>query len=140
MARPRSTQRRLLGFVKPYRLTVAVAVVACAMAAAAAAFYAYLIGPLLKAVLTGEAARLGPLSLERADLPLLVPLLVLGVALVKSAAQFLQSGLMQATGQKVMADIRGAIHARLLELPPSFYEHRHSGELLSRFTSDVAQV
>ena len=47
---------------------------------------------------------------------------------------------MQRLGQRVMADLRGFLYSRLLAQPPAFFERRHSGELLSRFTSDVPLV
>src|SRR5512141_1331035 len=49
---PNGTYRRLLRSLRPYRATAAAAMGASSVAAAAAALYAYLIGPLLKAVLT----------------------------------------------------------------------------------------
>ncbi|HVE81302.1 MAG TPA: ABC transporter ATP-binding protein [Myxococcales bacterium] len=113
---------------------------ASSVAAAATALYAYLIGPLLKAVLTEGPLELGGVAVERGDLALVFPAAIVGVAVVKALAQWLQGGWMQSVGQKVMADLRRDLHADLLELPPRFYEERHSGELLSRLTADVAQV
>jgi subfamily B ATP-binding cassette protein MsbA len=122
--------RRLLGYLAPYRMGVAVACAASVVSAAAAAVYAWLIGPLLKAVLQGGGA----------ELLWKLPLGVVALAAVKAGAQWLHTGLMQATGQRVMADLRRQLYDRLLHLPPRFFASRHSGELLSRFTSDVASV
>jgi subfamily B ATP-binding cassette protein MsbA len=47
---------------------------------------------------------------------------------------------MQRLGQRVMADLRGFLYGRLLAQPPAFFERRHSGELLTRFTSEVPLV
>lgn len=140
MAPSPGTYRRLLGYLAPYRGLAALALLASSVAAGAAAFYAYLIGPLLKAVLTGAAVRLGPYTVEGEELLSTFPLAVVGVAVVKAGAQWLHGGLTQAVGQKVMSDLRRDLYARMLELPPGFYEARHSGELVSRFTADVAQV
>ncbi len=109
------------------------------VSAAAAAAYAYLVGPLLTALLQGGRASAGPLSLDGGALTSL-PLLVVAMAVVKALAQWLHGGLMGAVGQRVMADLRGSLYDKLLALPPRWFESRHSGELLSRFTSDVAQV
>ena len=49
--------RRLLAFVRPFRLRLAAAVLASLCFAAATALYAWLIGPLLKMLLTGEASK-----------------------------------------------------------------------------------
>ncbi|HYV45460.1 MAG TPA: ABC transporter ATP-binding protein [Myxococcaceae bacterium] len=137
---PKGTYRRLLRSLKPYRATAAAAAVASAIAAAAAGLYAYLIGPLLKAVLTQGPVELGGVAVERKDLVVVFPLAIVAVAALKAVAQWLQGGWMQSAAQRGMADLRRDLHAHLLELPPRFYEERHSGELLSRLTADVAQV
>jgi subfamily B ATP-binding cassette protein MsbA len=130
--------RRLLGYARPYRGAIALAVLAAAASGAAAALYAYWVGPLLKAVLTQTPAQLGGRALDPSDFA--VPALVVAIAAFKAGAQFLQNGLMQSAGQKMISKLRCDLYGRLLQLPPRFFEERHSGELLSRFTSDVAQV
>nr|WP_254360479.1 ABC transporter ATP-binding protein [Corallococcus exiguus] len=109
-------------------------------AAAATAAYAWIVGPLLRAVLTGAPVTVAGMTLAPEALLSRLPLLVVAVALVKATAQFLQGGLMQRLGQRVMADLRGFLYGRLLAQPPAFFEQRHSGELVSRFTSDVPLV
>lgn len=42
--------------------------------------------------------------------------------------------------QKVLLDIRRDLHAKLLELPVSFYDRRKSGDIASRVIEDVASV
>ncbi|MBM4381104.1 MAG: ABC transporter ATP-binding protein, partial [Deltaproteobacteria bacterium] len=136
----RSTYLRLLGHVRPHRGRLGLAVLASAAAAGATSLYAWLLGPLVQAVLApGEVQVLGR-TVDRAALGWGLPLAVVGVSAAKAAAQFLQNGLMSDVGQAVMAGLRRQLYGRLLHLPPSFFSARHSGELLSRFTADVAQV
>ncbi len=135
-----ATFRRLLAYVAPYRSRVLLGLAAALVGATATALYAYLVGPLLRAVLTEAKVQWGPWSIERGDLAWKLPLIVTGLAVLKAAAQFLQMGWTHATAQSVTADIRRDLFARLLELPPRYFEARHSGELLSRFTADVARV
>lgn len=135
-----STYWRMLGYLLPHRTAVGVSLCASAVAAGAAAAYAYLAGPLLKALLAGSAVELGLVSLDRKDLTLWLPLMVGAVATAKALAQYLHGGLTSAVGQRVMAALRKELYARLLALPPGFFARRHSGELLSRFTADVAVV
>ncbi len=132
--------RRLLRYARPHRAAIGCAIAASAASAGAAALYAFLVGPLLKAVLTKSAVQVAGLSIDRTDLSTALPAMVIAVAAFKATAQLIQNGLMQATGQKIISRMRGDLYAHLLELPPSFYEQRHSGELLSRFASDIAQV
>ncbi|MCP3168801.1 ABC transporter ATP-binding protein [Myxococcus qinghaiensis] len=132
--------RRLLGYLRPYRRLLAAGVCASLVAAAATSAYAWVVGPLLRAVLTDQPVTVAGVSLPGDVLLRRLPLVVVALALVKAFAQFLQGGLMQRLGQRVMADLRGFLYGRLLGQPPAFFERRHSGELLSRFTSDVPLV
>ncbi|NOJ92963.1 ABC transporter ATP-binding protein [Corallococcus coralloides] len=132
--------RRLLGYLSPYRRLLLAGTLASLTAAAATAAYAWIVGPLLRAVLTGAPVTVAGMTLAPEALLSRLPLLVVAVALMKATAQFLQGGLMQRLGQRVMADLRGFLYGRLLAQPPAFFEQRHSGELVSRFTSDVPLV
>lgn len=132
--------RRLLGYLRPYRGLLAAGVGTSLVAAAATSAYAWVVGPLLRAVLTQEPITVAGVSLPGDALLERLPWLVVLVACVKATAQFLQGGLMQRLGQRVMADLRGFLYARLLGQPPTFFERRHSGELLTRFTSEVPLV
>ena len=95
--------RRLWGLLRPYRLRVALALVAACVSAAAAAGYAWLVGPLLKGVLLGGTVQLGPVELQTSVWRWVLPAAVMAAALVKALAQFLQTGWMQAVGQRVLA-------------------------------------
>lgn len=132
--------RRLLGYLRPYWRLLIAGLGASVLAAAATSGYAWLVGPLLRAVLTGEAVTVAGLRLPPDEMLRRLPLLLVAVAVVKATAQFLQGGWMQRLGQRVMADLRGFFYSRLLTQPPAFFERRHSGELLSRFTADVPLV
>jgi subfamily B ATP-binding cassette protein MsbA len=132
--------RRLLGYLRPYRGLLAAGVCASLVAAASTSAYAWLVGPLLRAVLTGAPVELAGLTLPGERLLGVLPLLVVAVAALKALAGFLQGGWMQRLGQRVMADLRAWLYARLLAQPPAFFEQRHSGEVLTRFTADVPLV
>ncbi len=136
----REVYRRLLAYVRPHAGRVAAASVAALAAAAAASAYAYLLGPLIEAVLLDRPVTLARRAFSAAELRWALPLAVMAVATVKALGQLLQSTWMQRVGQRVVAALRRDLYARLLQLPPRFFATRHSGELLSRFTADVAQV
>ena len=132
--------RRLLGYARPQRVAIGCAIGAAGLSAAAAALYAYLIGPLLRAVLIKAPAQVAGFEIEQSHLGFAMPAALVAIATLKAGAQFIQNGLMQGAGQQVMARLRRDLYGHLLQLPAAFFEQRHSGELLSRFTSDVAQV
>ena len=132
--------RRLLGYLRPYRRLLVCGVSASLAAAAATSGYAWLVGPLLHAVLTGTPVVLAGFTLPGEQLLGVLPVLVVALAALKATAGFLQGGWMQRLGQRVMADLRAFLYARLLSQPPAFFERQHSGELLTRFTADVPLV
>jgi len=43
-------------------------------------------------------------------------------------------------GERVVADLRRAVFARLLDLSPAFYDNARTGEVLSRLTADTTQI
>ncbi len=135
-----STIARLLALLRPSALRVAGALLAAAVSAAAAGAYAWMIGPLLRGVLVGDRADLGPLGLAGSLGRWALPAALVAVAVVKSVAQLLQTGWMQTAGQRALASLRSGLYAHLLSLPPAKHEARASGDVLSRLTADVVQV
>jgi subfamily B ATP-binding cassette protein MsbA len=149
------TYLRLLRFVLPYRGRFLAAVACMAVLSFTTAAYANLMGPVLEFLFTGRVeaartlARFVPGSLDfagwmeridRAQLLMLVPVAMIALALIKGFAYFGQFYLMGMVSQRVVADLRKALFDRLLALSPGFYVKRHSGDLLSRFSADVASV
>jgi subfamily B ATP-binding cassette protein MsbA len=136
----RPTYRRLLGYVRPYRWLVVVGVAAALISASAAALYPYLMGKLVVRLIRGLSVDVAGFHLAVGDLSWRLPLLLIAVAIIKALAQLPHTGVMQMAAQRVMGNLRRDLYQKLLSLPPKFFETRHSGELLSRFTSDVGQV
>ena len=61
------------------------------------------------------------------------PLVVLVLALATAVRYFFVTLL----GERVVADLRGRLYARLLDLDASFYDRSRTGELVSRLTTDA---
>ncbi|MBL8941222.1 MAG: ABC transporter ATP-binding protein [Archangium sp.] len=131
---------RLVGFVRPWSGQIALATLAGVVAAIATAAWARLLGPLLEAVLKGGDITLLGVTFQPADLAVKLPFAVVTMAVVKALSTWAHSGLMSTVAQNGLAALRKALYDRVLSLPPAWFEKRHSGELLSRFTADVAQV
>src|SRR4051812_35267833 len=117
--------------------------------------YAYLLGPALSFLFTGDPgpmARLGRFlpesldlahrmsTLDRSALLNVLPALIVGLALVKGVAFYGQQVLMATTGQKIIADLRRGLFDHLLRLSPAFFTRRHSGDIMQRFSADVLSV
>jgi subfamily B ATP-binding cassette protein MsbA len=131
---------RLVSFVGPQKGQVALATAAGLVAALATAAWARLLGPLLEAVLKGSAVSFAGVDFAPQDLAVKLPAAVVAMAGLKAVATWVHSGVMTSVAQRALSRLREALYAKVLALPPAWFERRHSGELLSRFTADVAQV
>ncbi len=141
---------RLLGAVKPYVRQLAGAIACMIVLALATGAYAYVIGPMLKFLVTRgvdgghEILSLVPgldvSALDRDLMLMALPFFILGVALVKGLSYFGQFYLMGVVGQRVVADLRANMFARLCTFSPAFFNRMPTGQIISRFTSDVYAV
>src|SRR6201996_7000444 len=66
-----------------------------------------------------------------------IALIYLGSLLLSFALEFLQTYLMQWTGQKIMFDMRRQIFGHLQRMHVGFYDRNPVGRLVTRLTSDV---
>jgi ATP-binding cassette subfamily B protein len=119
--------RRLLAYLRPYRGSVAVAVVVVILDA-----LTQLAGPWL----TMQAIDYG---IRHKDLVYLdrVAIVYLAVLLVALGLGYLQTQIMQSVGQRIMMDLRMALFRHLQRLPVSFFDKNPVGRLLTRVTHDV---
>ena len=95
--------------------------------AAATAANAWLMEPVLDKVF-----------LERDEaMLLLVPLAVLGIALVKGIAGYLQGYIMAAVGQRIIADVQIDLFGHLMHADLDYFQRITSGRLVSNFLNDA---
>jgi len=80
------------------------------------------------------------LSGKNMDMIYLIPLLVIGLYVVKGGAYYGQAYLMGYVGQKVIYDLRNLIYDHLTRQSLGFFAHRKTGELLARISYDVTLV
>jgi ATP-binding cassette subfamily B protein len=66
-----------------------------------------------------------------------VMMLVVAVLAIASASRFY---LVTTLGERIVADLRRDVFARLTSLSPAFFDTAHSGELVSRLTADTTQI
>ncbi len=119
--------RRLMGYVRPYRMQVAAAVVVTLGESALQLAFPYL---------TKEAIDLG---IRHRDAGVLDRIAVVYLAALIGAfvMGYLQTSIMQRVGQRIMRDVRGALFTHLQRLPVSFYDKNPIGRLMTRVTNDV---
>jgi ATP-binding cassette subfamily B protein len=125
----RRTFVRLLGFLRPYKLSMAMSVVLAVASQAAALLIVYLTGNVVDVVRHGHRHELVPLVA-----------LVLGVGAVRALTMM---GRRLIAGRQALAvemDMRTALYARLVRLSFSFYDRHQTGQLMSRATVDLQGV
>ncbi len=131
--RPRSRSfaplRTLLPFLRPYRGVAAAAVSALLVAAGA-----MLVLPMaLRRVIDVLAAKdAGTTNRIFAGF--------LAAAAIYAAFAALRFYLVTWLGERVVADLRAAVYARVVRMDPLFYETTRVGEVLSRLTTDTTLV
>ncbi|MFQ5926027.1 MAG: ABC transporter ATP-binding protein, partial [Terriglobia bacterium] len=142
--------KRLLGYLRPYRRTVALAVVLIilysAFQVAVPLFFKVAVDRYFAGTTPVDTLLAGKfLTLTRylpsPDQPLaglnVLALLLLGVLAAAFLVQYGQVFIMQMTGQKVMYDLRMQTFAHLQRLPIAFYDRNPVGRLVTRVTTDV---
>jgi ATP-binding cassette subfamily B protein len=119
--------KRLLGYLSPYRLVVALSVLLLLLAS-----LSELVGPYLVKIAVDQHISKGDAS----GLPFLALLYTLSLV-VAFVLGYWQVYLMNRTGQRVMADLRRQIFSHLQRLSVSFFDRNPVGRLLTRVTNDV---
>ncbi len=123
--------RRLLrDFISPYRRQLVMAFLCMLSGALATTALPYSLKPVFDHVFVkGEMNML-----------FWVSSMVLGAFIVKGASAYGESVLMTFVGQKIIADIQKKLFRHLVKADLFYFHTTPSGELLSRFTNDVAMM
>src|ERR1700716_621778 len=133
--------RRLLAYLRPYKWHVAVALVAIVLKSVLD-----VLGPFLTKVAIDKYLAKSPNSHSwigdrLSDAPLIgiaqIGGLYVGILIFTFALEFIQTYLMQWTGQKVMFDLRRQIFRHLQFMHVAFFDKHPVGRLVTRVTTDV---
>ena len=128
--RHRTTFRRLLGFLRPYKWSLVVSSLLAIGSQLAAIAITFLI----------RAAINGPLTDGSLDGLWLIVALVLGIGLMKSV---LMLGRRLIAGRQALGvefDIRNAFYAKLVRQSFGYFDRNQTGQLMSRATVDLQSV
>jgi subfamily B ATP-binding cassette protein MsbA len=122
--------RRLLGYVKPYRGRLALALAAMVVTSVIGLVFPFVIQTMIDGVLmTGDLTALNRITLA------LIALFVL-----RFAFGYVQRFNLDYAGERIVIDLREQVYGHLHSLSISFFNERRSGEILSRLASDVTLV
>ena len=122
--------RALLPFLAPYRGRMLIAFFALLVAAAAM----LALPQALKNVIDKGFSAANAAAIDRYFLWLLV------AAAVFAAFASLRMYLVNWIGERVVADLRSAVYARVIRMDPAFFEVTKTGEVLSRLTTDTTLI
>lgn len=126
----KETYKRLLGYVGPYRKQFAIAVLGMVGYALTDTAFAALMKPMLD----------GSFVEQDKNAILLVPLMIIGIFLLRGVAGFASTYYIAWIGWRVIKQLRGEIFGKYLTLPTAFYDKASSGELISRITFNSQMV
>src|SRR5882757_8279336 len=134
--------RRLLTYLRPYKLQTALSAVAILFKAASDVMGPYLVKVAVDTYMTNTPKeKLSWLARHLSPVPMTgiteIGLLYLGALLVTYALEFIQTYLMQWTGQKIMFDLRSQIFRHIQRMHPALFDRNPVGKLVTRVTSDV---
>jgi ATP-binding cassette, subfamily B, multidrug efflux pump len=119
--------RRLLGYLRPYRWQAGLALAAIIMNSVLQLAPPFLMKRAIdQHIAVGRLEGIGLIAAQ-----------YLGVLVASFGLEYLQTWLMQMTGQRIMYDLRMQIYARLQRLDLRFYDRNPVGRLMTRVTSDV---
>jgi subfamily B ATP-binding cassette protein MsbA len=149
---------RLLRYVRPYWLRLAVSVVMMAGVGAFEAITALLIGPVFDRVLNPHSADEGillvksvPLWKHPLDLRLFVPswmhntwtvvaVVIVTVTLGKALCEYLASYLVNYIGFAVVTDLRNQLYDKVIHQSMRFFHGQATGRLMSAVINDIEKI
>src|SRR2546422_1518020 len=121
---------RLLAYLRPHWVALAVGITLAAVVSGAQALIAWLIKPVMDEIFVKHDTRMLTL----------IPLAVLGAYIVKGVARYGQSYLMASVGERVVAGLRRELYSHLQGMSLGFFTSVHSGDLVARTITDVNRV
>ncbi|MEL7253290.1 MAG: ABC transporter transmembrane domain-containing protein [Pseudomonadota bacterium] len=124
-----SALAELWPFMRPYKGLMVAATLALLLAAGISLILPITVGRLVDIFLEGDT--------ELLDQYFLV---AIGFAGLLAVGTGLRYALVSRIGERVVADIRKAVFARVMSMSPRFYEAIMTGEVLSRITTDTTLI
>jgi subfamily B ATP-binding cassette protein MsbA len=121
---------RLLNYVKPYWPAFSAAVFAMAIFAGTETGLAAMMKPLMDGSFVNKDAA----TIK------FIPLALIGLFLIRGAANFVTSYGLGWVARNVIKQLRTEMFERLITLPASYYDQSTSGQLMSKLLYDVEQV
>jgi subfamily B ATP-binding cassette protein MsbA len=133
------TYRRLLGYVRPYRLIILPAIIAIVVYAIVTATVPLFMEDIFELLQDKAIAAIND-SQAAAENPLRIPLLISLAFGIRGAMDFLTVYGLSWVGRSAVRDMRAELFAKYLQLPTSYYDRTASGDSISKLTFNTEQV
>ncbi len=118
---------RILNYTRPYKWRIIVSLVASMGVASTDAILAKLVQPFIdRLIVAGDHG-----------LAQWVPVMVIGLAVLKGSSMYVQRYFVQTSGQLILMDLRNDLFRHLVNLSMRFYSRNSVGVLMSRILNDV---
>jgi len=149
--------KRLLAFVRPYRLVMALGVILLAVSGICEMVIALMIRPIIDRVLTPSAPdsnvllftfphngpaiylnRFFPPSIHNVWAVVSISMLV--VFLVKAVAEFGGGTMIQYVGHRGITDLRNVLYRKIIRQPIGFFQQEPTGRVMSAVINDVERA
>lgn len=127
---PRTALRRLVGYFRPWRLTLCVVAICVVASTGLGLLGPYLMGLAIdRFVVERDSAGLARVALW-----------MLAAFALGAFFQIAASRIVARVSQQVIRDLRRDLFERLQRLPLAFFDRRPAGELMSRLTNDIDAI
>jgi len=125
-----NTYKRLLAYLKNYKLILLVAILGNLIYALMEIFFIMALKPLTdKGLVAGDF-----------EFMKMVPFYIVGIVLVRGIAGFISTYLMAWIGQSIVQTMRQQLIDNYMQSPTSFFDNNSSGQLVSKVTFNTQQV
>jgi subfamily B ATP-binding cassette protein MsbA len=121
---------RLVGYAKPYWRMFALSIVGMLVYAATEPLFAAMMKPLLDGTFVDRDP-----EVVRA-----MPLILLGIFLVRGVSGFVNTYSLKWVGRRVVADLRQEMFDHLLRSPTRYFDAQGAGQILAKLTYNVENV
>jgi len=122
--------KRFFPYIKTYKLEYFFVLVGILLTVSATAATAHIMKPLMDDMFIDK----------KEEMLYLIPLMLIGIYLVKAVGRYVQSVYMNYIGQHIVTRFREMLLEKIINLDMTFLYVNRSGELISRVTNDISRI
>jgi len=138
----KGTLWRLLGYLRPYRLKLAIVFLAAALSTVFSILSPKLLGNATTTIFAGFMGKVKGIPGAAFDFSAVwqIVLTLIGLYLFSSLFAYIQQYVMAGVAQKIVYTLRREVNEKLARLPLKYFDGRTHGEVMSRVVNDVDTI